>query len=203
MTRKRLVVILLLVIVWVFGAWFAAASLIVSVPLDRADVIVVLAGSATYKERASKAAELYRAGVSRTIILTNDNRQGGWSNTEERNPYFYERSRGELLSAGVSAADIVVLPDPVYSTYDEAVLLRRYSELRGWQSIVVVTSAYHSRRAGWVWKRTFNGTPVQIGVDPVPPGYQTPKPATWWLHLKGWEDVPLEYVKFIIYLFRY
>jgi len=190
-------------VLWVIVAWFAAARLIVTAPLDRADAIVVLSGSATYAERANKAAELYRAGVSRRIILTNDNRQGGWSKTEERNPFFYERARAELLRAGVSPADIVVLPEPVYSTHDEAVLLQRQSEILPVRSMIVVTSAYHSRRARWMLERTFNGTQMKIGLDPVPPGQQTPKPATWWLHLQGWEDVPLEYVKIIYYWCRY
>jgi uncharacterized SAM-binding protein YcdF (DUF218 family) len=190
-------IILLLSVLWVFLAWFAAARLIVATPLDHADAIVVLSGSATYAERAQKAAALYHGGISRKIILTNDNRQGGWSTTEQRNPYYYERTRAELLRAGVSAADITVLSDPVYSTYDEAVLLRGQSEKLGVQSMTVVTSAYHSRRARWIMESTFKGTQMKIGIDPVAPGSQTPTPATWWLHFRGWEDVPMEYLKMV------
>ena len=200
---RALMIILLLAVLWFFVARFAAAQLIVTAPLDHSDAIVVLSGSATYAERAHKAAVLYHAGVSRKIILTNDNRQGGWSKTEERNPYFYERARAELLRAGVAPGDIVVLPKPVYSTHDEAVLLREQSETLPLRSMIVVTSAYHSRRVRWMLDRTFSGTQTKIGLDPVLPGQQTPKPATWWLHLQGWEDVPLEYVKIIYYWCRY
>lgn len=200
---KGLLLVLLVAAGWVLVARFAAESLIVRVPLEQADVIVVLSGSAAYKERASKAAELYRAGLGRRIILTNDDRQGGWSNVEERNPYFYERTRQELLAAGVSAADVVVLADPVYSTHDEAVLLRKRRDEVPFASMIVVTSAYHSRRALWTLNRAFAGSQTSIGIEPVPPGYQTPKPATWWLHLQGWEDVPFEYVKIGYYWCRY
>src|SRR5262245_60433924 len=82
---------------WIFGAWWVAESLIVQKTLDKADVILVLGGSATYKERTQKAAELFRQGISERIVLTNDGQQGGWSRTEKRNPYFVELARNELM----------------------------------------------------------------------------------------------------------
>src|SRR5689334_25246514 len=112
--RRRWLTIVVVCVVWVVVAWFAASRLIVSLPLEHADVIVVLSGSGTFSERVSKAAKLYRAGVARTVIITNDNRQGGWSKVEQRNPFFYERANAQLLMEGVSAADIVVLPDVVH-----------------------------------------------------------------------------------------
>ena len=115
----------ILVAAWVLVAWFAATSLIVLEPLAQADVIVVLSGSASYEERTGKAADLYRIGVARKIILTNDNRQGGWSKTEERNPYYYEQARAELIHHSVSPDDIIVfLPEPVYGAHDKAFVLR-------------------------------------------------------------------------------
>lgn len=200
---KGLVVLALVAATWVLVAWLAASSLIVREPLDHADVLAVLSGSAAYEERTSKAAELYHSGVARKIILTNDNRQGGWSRTEQRNPYFYERARAELIGLSVSPEDIIVLPQPVYGTHDEALVLRSHLEANSYRSMLVVTSAFHSRRALWTLKRTFAETGITIGVEPVPPGGQTPGPALWWLHLQGWEDVPVEYVKIIYYRLRY
>jgi len=201
--RRRWWILVLVCVVWVLGAWFAAANLIVNRPLEHADVIVVLSGSGTFTERTRKAAQLYRAGVARTVIITNDNRQGGWSQVEQRNPYYYERAIAELLMEGVNATDIVRVPDVVHSTHDEAVALRKHAQAAPFKSMVIVTSAYHSRRALSAMEKSFAGMDVKIGVDPVPPGSQTPKPATWWLHPKGWEDVALEYVKSVYYLCRY
>jgi uncharacterized SAM-binding protein YcdF (DUF218 family) len=195
--------LVLVCVAWVLGAWLAASSLIVNRPLEHADAIVVLSGSGTFTERTNKAAQLYRAGVARTIIITNDNRQGGWSQVEQRNPYYYERAIAELLMEGVSAADIVTLPDVVHSTHDEVVALREHAQAVPLKSMVIVTSAYHSRRALSAMEKSFAGTDVKIGIDPVPPGNQTPKPATWWLHPEGWEDVALEYVKTVYYFCRY
>jgi uncharacterized SAM-binding protein YcdF (DUF218 family) len=184
-------------------AWAAAQFLIVSRPLAHADAIVVLSGSATYKERSRRAAQLYREGRSGKIVVTNDNRQGGWNSAEQRNPYFYESTVAELRSGGVSEQDIEVVSPPVSSTYEEAVVLRRYSDEHGLRSILIVTSSYHSRRALWTFRRLFNNSDVQIGLEPVPVGIQTPRPATWWLHPRGWVLVPNEYLKMVYYWLRY
>src|SRR5882757_8803993 len=112
-SRKGLSVLLLsLCVLWSL-AWGAAKLLIVSSPLDHADVIVVLSGSSAFVERSQLAAELYSAGHAEKIILTNDNRQGGWLSAQQRNPYFYERARWELQRHGVPAAKIEVIGSPV------------------------------------------------------------------------------------------
>ena len=65
------------------AAWLAARMLIVSAPLEKADVVVVLSGSSAFVERTQLAAQLYAAGHSRKVILTNDNLQGGWLSSEQ------------------------------------------------------------------------------------------------------------------------
>lgn len=188
---------------WSLVAWEAARVLIVSAPLARADAIVVLSGARVFKERAQVAAELYKQGRASVIILTNDNQQTGWSPKDQRNPSYYEYAVEELRRQGVPAERIEVLAQPVYSTYEEAVLLRGYAESRGWHSLLVVTSAYHSRRALWTWRLVFEGTGSTIGLEPVPPGTQTPSPASWWLHRRGWRNVPVEYLKLVYYWLQF
>jgi uncharacterized SAM-binding protein YcdF (DUF218 family) len=193
--RRRLLAVLLLLAIWPLLAWFGARWLVVESPLARADAIVVLSGSATYVERTQKAAALFKEGRSAKIILTNDNQQGGWSSAEQRNPLFYELATRELTRAGVPPSAIEVLAQPVYSTRDEAVLLRSYSDDRRLQSLIVVTSAYHSRRALNTFRSAFATSNVVIGLEHPPTGLQTPRPATWWFHLRGWRMVPTEYLK--------
>jgi len=41
---------------------------------------------------------------------------------------------------------------------------------------MIVTSAYHSRRALWTFQRVFSDSGVKLGLDPVPTGQQTPGP---------------------------
>lgn len=184
-------------------AWVAAEALIVSSDLPHADALVVLAGSSTYLERNHRAAQLFQEGRAPKIILTNDNLKSGWSAEEERNPLFVERAATELKRLGIPGQMIEVVPGRVVSTYDEAVQLRQYAHERGVRSILVVTSAYQSRRALWTFRRVFQGSDVVIGLDPVAPGKQAPRSATWWRHRLGWELVPGEYGKMIYYRIHY
>lgn len=184
-------------------AWAAAKNLVVSAELERADAIVVLSGSAAYLERTQLAAQLFREGRAARIVLTNDGIQGGWSQAEERNPFFIERAAMDLQSAGVPSANIESLAPVMRSTYEEARLLREYTQARGLRSLLVVTSGYHTRRALWIFRRVFEGSGVHVGIAPVAPGAETPAPATWWFHADGWRWVAGEYVKIVIYRFRY
>lgn len=181
----------------------AAQFLIVRSPLAHADAIVVLSGSAAHVERAQWAAELYKRGLAPKIILTNDNQQGGWSEARQRNPFYFESSRDKLLASGVPLEAIAVRLEPVSSTYDEAQLIRTVRQEYGLKSIILVTSAYHSRRALWTFRRVLSPTEAEIGIEPVGFSAKSPPPKTWWLHLKGWQIVPVEFVKLLYYMFRF
>lgn len=198
--RKAGFIVVVFLCTWLV-AWVAASLLITSVPLERADVIVVLSGSAAYVERTELAARLYAAGRAEKIVLTNDDRRGGWLSAEQRNPFYYERARWELQRQGVPASKIEVVLPPVKGTLDEALALRKYAESNGVTSMLLVTSAYHSRRALWVFRRVFADSRVAVGLEAVSPGWQTPRPATWWIHLRGWQIVPTEYLKMAYYWF--
>jgi uncharacterized SAM-binding protein YcdF (DUF218 family) len=195
----RLFRIVLIFGIWVLVAWLAARFLILNTPLHKGDAIVVLSGSAVYKERTQRAAEYYHQGLANRILLTNDNLHGEWSSAEQRNPLFYERARNNLLALGVPAARVEVIPNPVKNTYDEAEVLRDYAVTHGLRSLLIVTSAYHSRRALWTLNRVFAGTGIEISLQSIETGEQTPSPLTWWLHIRGWRMLVGEYAKNIYY----
>jgi len=203
--RGRILLKLLVagILIWPLAAWLGARLLITEAPLDKADAIVVLSGSANYKERAQEAARLLLEGHSQRILITNDNQRGPWSSAEQRNLFFYERSIDEIRNAGVPADKVELLLQPVSSTYEEAALVRQYGEEHGLRSVLIVTSAYHSRRALWVFSRVFRNTGIRTGLVSVAPGYQSPRPATWWLSIRGWKLVPTEYIKMIYYVIKY
>lgn len=201
--NKALRILIIVLLLWPPLAWAAARVLIVRTDLSKADAVVVLGGSSTFVERTRYAAEIYNEGRVSQILLTNDGQQGGWSNADQRNPYFVERAGRELEAAGVPEDKVDALPQVVTSTYEEAVLLRQYAYAHGIRSILIVTSAYHSRRAFWTLHKVFNGSGVELGIASPPTGLQTPLPATWWLHLTGWQMVAGEYVKIGYYHIRY
>jgi uncharacterized SAM-binding protein YcdF (DUF218 family) len=202
--RKRvLVACAVALLLWSLLAWVAARALIAHAELAHADALVVLAGSSAYVERTRLAAQLYAEGRASVVLLTNDNERGGWSSAEQRNPFFVERAVGELTAAGVPREHIVVLPQPVTSTYDEARALRDYAAAHDLRALLVVTSAYHSRRALWTLRRVFAGSNIEVGLMPVAPGAQTPLPSRWWLSGCGWRVVAVEYVKLFYYRIHY
>jgi len=194
---------LCLAVLWPMFAWLAAHLLIVKSDLPAADAIVVLSGSSTYRERASWAAKLYREGRAPIIILTNDSLISGWDRVEERNPYFYELAAKEMQQRGVPAEKIQVVSGIALGTYEESLGLRDYATAHKVNRLLIVTSAYHSRRALWSMREACAGSGIEIGIDSPPPGWQTPSPSTWWWHRWGWKVVAGEYGKLIYYRMRY
>jgi uncharacterized SAM-binding protein YcdF (DUF218 family) len=171
--------------------------------MEHADIIAMLSGSAVLKERAEKSAVLYHQGRSSKILLTNDNLQGGWSSREQRNPYHYERAAEELRKSGVPQENIIVLGQPVLSTYDEAVAVRDYAKTQGLHSIFLVTSSYHSRRVLWTFRQVFQPGEAAIGLANAKTGRTLPNPSVWWFSANGWKTIPVEYLKLIYYWLRY
>jgi uncharacterized SAM-binding protein YcdF (DUF218 family) len=199
--RRRIIkLVVLFLVVWVVLAWVAARALMVKAEIGSADALVVLSGSSSYRERTQKAAELYRQGRAPLVLLTNDHTRGGWSSALQTNPYFVDRAFEELTKQGVPAERIRIVPGVAASTHSESVIVKDYAAAQGLRSVLIITSAYHSRRALRTFRTTFAGTRTIVGLDPAP---QTSPAAIWWLRRSGWQDVAGEYVKLIYYWLKY
>jgi len=200
---RPLAVAALVAVGWLL-AWGAARLLIVRAPLERADAILVLSGSSRLAERNRLAAELFRQGRAPRVILTNDYVQLGWDSKEERNPFSYESARRILQNDGVPAERIEVLMQSAKvtygGTYGELELVRGYATQQQLRSLLLVTSAYHSRRTLWTATNLFKGTGVVLGLELASPA---PSPWTWWLLPDGWRTVAGEYLKMLYYWPRF
>ncbi len=205
MKRKATVIFLLAVLFasWIIIAPFLATALIVEKPLDHADVIMVLSGSAVYKERTKKAAELYKQGVASRIFITDDATRSGWNAGEEKNIPYVELEQRELIANGITPDAVTVLPGTVSGTDDEAGKLADEVAARPLDRVLIVTSAYHSRRALRTFEKILAGKNVEIGIAHPPTGEQTPDPNYWWLRPRGWQTVAGEYVKSVVYYLYY
>ena len=194
-----------ILLVWTFVAPFLAERLIVARPMDHADAILVLAGSSAYLERTKKAAFLYKEGVAPSVLLTNDGKNAGWSQKEQRNPPYVELAKRRLVAQGVPEAAIEIFSPQVSGTIAEAKLLGKKAAERRWKSLLIVTSAHHTRRALRTFESVFaaNGVETQIGIVPALNGEQAPPAYYWWLTATGWQDVAGEYVKSAYYYFVY
>jgi uncharacterized SAM-binding protein YcdF (DUF218 family) len=95
-----------------------------------ADVIVLLGGGAG--ERPNRVAELYRAGVAKTILVS------GAGDTDD--------NRRLLVHRGVPASAIQMERDSK-TTKENAVFSMPLLDNLGAKRVIIVTSWYHSRRA--------------------------------------------------------
>ncbi|MGI8495460.1 MAG: YdcF family protein [Pyrinomonadaceae bacterium] len=200
---KILLVILLLIPAWLGFAWFLAERLIVEKPLEHADVILVLGGSSVYVERAQKAAELYKKGIAPKIILSDDGERGGWSRIEQRNTPYVELTKKQLIAQGVAPENIEIFKANGSGTIYEALEFQKIAAEKSLHSVLIVTSAYHTRRALWTFEKVLTDEKTEIGINPAPTGEQTPPPFIWWLSYFGWNVVAGEYVKSAYYWVYY
>lgn len=197
--------LLALFLIWILVAPLLAENLIVEKPLAHADAILVLGGSAVYLERTDKAAELFKNGVTTRIFLTDDGTRGGWSRLEQRNILFVELARRNLINQGVPPENIEILKPVAEGTIYEARSLAEVSKSDNLKTILLVTSAYHTRRALKTFERAFaeQNSPSEIGIEYAATGRHTPNPSSWWLSAFGWQSVAGEYVKSVYYWIYY
>lgn len=187
---------------WIFLAPFFAERLIVEKPLEKADVILILAGSSVYIERTNRAAEIYKRGAAPRIVLNDDGTKTGWSRQEKRNIPYVEMAQRNLLAQGVPAESIEILkPDGSGTIYEAQTVAEKVKKI-GWKSILIVTSAYHTRRALDTFERVLADENVKIGVVAALSERDTPA-FYWWLTADGWNWVTSEYVKSFYYWVYY
>jgi uncharacterized SAM-binding protein YcdF (DUF218 family) len=158
---------------------------------EPADAIVVLAGNAP--DRLPWAEMLRNQGYASLVVVSD----------EEVHTHNLETTWLALHEAGVAAPElpdsalIVVDDPPPESTIDEA---RRDAELlqaRGARSVLLVTDAFHSRRAWLLFRAAFAHTGMSVRSVPAPDSYDL---AHWWTHPVTARRVIEEYAKLLYYL---
>lgn len=176
--------------------WLTALAefLVVSTPLEPADVVVVLGGGGT--PRVDRGIELYRQGFSRSqkVVIT-----GG----SLENDLFAEGSWAALgakyaLSKGVPAEDLL-LATWTESTYEDARAVEALMRERGFTSAILVSDPFHMRRTMWVMGKAMPG--FHLMASPA----QSPllKVDQWWTRERELLFVIQEYIKLGFYLVRY
>ena len=161
------------------GAGLVGSSLIVEEHVRPADAIVVMNGETP--DRVDEAIALHREGWAPEIWLTQlpdsddlatriasgDVVDGGTRFNVER-----------LRTAGVPMSAVRVLPEPVRNTAQELEAIARVARARHLSSMIVVTSAPHTRRTRFIWDRV-------IGVPPIV--VRHPRDSRWAL-TRWWRD---------------
>jgi uncharacterized SAM-binding protein YcdF (DUF218 family) len=163
---------------------------IVSDVFSPVDAIVVLGGGLGVRPAA--AAELYRRGVSRQVIV---------ARAETDRGRHARLNREELMRHGVAPSDIGEFNFEILSTFGEARGVLQWVKADPVKSIVIPIDMFSTRRVRWIFRRLLGPQGITVTVHAIVPSCYSVE--DWWLHRAGWTDFRNEVLKFAYYRLRY
>ena len=181
------------------GQWLVAED-----ELQESDMIVVLTGSVP--DRILQAVDIYNERYSDKIIFANSNRDDYDIFVErgvEIPPGDAQLSKMAAIDLGVPEENILILEGDAKSTQDEALIIREYiRNNREIESIILVTSKYHSGRSKKIFRKALNGLDREINIYSSPSKYDPSNVSQWWKDKEDRKFVVLEYLKLANFYFR-
>jgi uncharacterized SAM-binding protein YcdF (DUF218 family) len=197
---KLLIVIVAVIAVLLFVAMNLGTFLYEDDPLQPADAIAALAG--TVAARPLEAVDLYTRGYAPVIVITREEPEAGVTELQRRGiivPSKAEVTRDVFLKLGVPS-NAIVIPERIHSnTAQEAQTFRALAMQHGWHRIIVVTSVYHTRRAGFAIRRELKGTGINVEMHAS--RYEPLHPPRWWATREDLKQVLDESAKLVAYEF--
>jgi uncharacterized SAM-binding protein YcdF (DUF218 family) len=176
------------------GVANAGLALVVEQRLEAPDAIIVLASHEW--ERLPVAAGLAKATPEAVVLLTTP------ATITRYNCHRCAERVQWLTDAGVAVERVLVLGAKVRNTHDEAEAAVTYARIHRLESLVVVTSAYHGRRALATFRAAFRGVPVRIGLVHAPYAAGS-RPERWWATPYDRWYVAYEWAGLLWYAARY
>ena len=196
--RTILAVSLVVVALGVYGFFQLGPFLAKEDALQQADAILVLSGSAMV--RPLEGADLYLAGYAPRIVLTRDQPAGGMPALAARGILFITpvtRTHGVFLQLGIPH-EAIVIPERIHgSTAAEAITLRELAARHDWHRVIIVSSRYHLRRAGFAFRRELQGTDIQIVMRST--RYEGFEPSQWWRRRADIREIVAELPRLVAY----
>lgn len=176
-----------------------ARLLIVTDPLQPADIIFVLNGDVN--TRPFLAAELFKQGLAGQIVIPRE--ENSPAVETGLYPNGTDVSVQVMQNLGVPTGNITVIPvaGGVTSTRDEALILRHYVDQYSLQRIIVVTNAFHTRRAQWIIEKALAGSDATLAMAAAP-HWQFDE-TNWWQDERGLLTLANEYIKLVYYFVKY
>jgi uncharacterized SAM-binding protein YcdF (DUF218 family) len=171
-----LIIALVVCVAGVFAFRGAGRWLVREDPLGPADAIVVLSGS--MPARAEEAGRIFNLGfahevwVSRPVSPAEELEDMGIHYLGEEDFY-----RAVLIHEGVPESDVSIFPQPIVNTEQEIEEISAQMRREGKTSVMIVTSAQHTRRVRALWRK-LAGDDLRLIVRAAP---QDPFDADrWW-----------------------
>lgn len=152
------------------------------------DAVVVLGGDAAH--RAPHGAALFNAGLAPVVLAV-----GGIESDGTRSQAY--KTARQLKKHGVPDDRILVSGQYEPSTLQEARATADYAGDRGWSRVIVVTSPYHTWRAGSLFEEVLD--PLQVEVFTAPAPEDPFDPEAWWTDPRQRRQVRNEYLKFSLW----
>lgn len=167
-------------------------ALVVNDPRERADAIVVVAGSTPSREET--AAALFREGWAPRVLVSRQFVPGRTQRLIDmgvRRLDFQGESVAALEKYGVPRDAIIALDQPMEITETELRAVAAAARDRGWRRVILVTSALHTRRVQLIWGRESGGA-LEGRLAAVPD--ECSADDAWWRRRRCSEAVLHEYL---------
>jgi uncharacterized SAM-binding protein YcdF (DUF218 family) len=171
----------------------AGIAVILDRPIADPDVIVSLASHEW--ERLPAAAALARQYPHALVVLTLP------KSVNQYNCHDCEHRAERLVEAGVEKDRIRILPLTEGGTYGEAVATRGFVTGTHLNSVLVVTSPYHTRRSLATFRKALGST-VLVGVAPAT-ATSPARPERWWAASYDRAYVRYEWAAIVYYALRH
>ncbi len=132
--------------------------------LKKCHAVVPLSGG--FPEREIEAADILNEGYSDFLILLNQIDPVGYEILKERKVEFkspLQMKIDAIKLLGVKEEKIITLKDPVDRTVQEAFSVKNFLKPGvGIKCIIIVTSNYHTKRSGKIFRKVFKDTGINI-----------------------------------------
>ena len=178
---------LLITILYVVGCRRAGAWLVKDDNPVHGDAMILLMGGIS--DRVLQAADLYNAGRAGRLIIVQEN-MGASKTLEARGIELISNSdqiQNAAIKLGIPPDSITVLPGDAQSTLPEVIKAREYLEAdASIDTLIIVTSPTHTRRASIFFKTAFKNAGPQICVLCSPSTYSHFDARHWW---RGREEI--------------
>ena len=199
-SKKKQIVYLALVVILVMLLLFlvhnAGTYLVRKDSPVKGDAMLILMGSIS--DRVLEAADLYQVGMAPKLLIVE----------ESMGPAKMLRSRGATLISntrqcsniatelGIPASVITIIPGEATSTKMEARLVCEYIlQNGGIDTLLIVTSPAHTRRAGMIFENAFSKYGLKVTVITCPSKYGSYDGRKWYFNREEVQDVIFEYIK--------
>lgn len=199
--KALLIFFLLAAIISVIGCHKAGLWLIKEDHPENADAIVLLTGSIA--DRVLQAADIYQSGYAEKILIAEEY-MGAYIELEKRGFSVISKTtqtKDALVFFDVPPDSIIILSGDVESTMSEALITRDYISQNIYiDTILLVTSSWHTKRASIIFKKAFSEMEAPVTVLSIPSAYNKFNAEKWWQRKEDIQVVILEYMKLMNFL---